>query len=85
MMRPYPGGCGTKGPPIRVPQTKAEILRWNDDYRTAVSMDLAERKATAELMDALDDRRLHLASRIADELGQAKVRYYSEGLLAYRS
>ena len=67
------------------PQLKAEILSWNNDYRPVVSMDLAQRKSTAELIEALDDRGLNLASRIAEELGQAKVRYYSEGLLSYRS
>lgn len=67
------------------PQLKAEIVRWNDDYRPIVSMDLAQRKAMAELIDDLDARGLNLASRIAEKLGQAKVRYYSEGLLSYRS
>ena len=50
-----------------------------------VPLDMEQRAApdTVALIDRLDGEGLELAARVREAVGQAKVRYYSEGRLAY--
>jgi len=62
----------------------ADLAAWNGRYQPVVSADEMQRgvEPMASLIPDLDAEGLRLARRIADALeGEAKVRYYSEGLL----
>lgn len=64
-----------------------ELSYWNERYQTIIPREVAERSSpsASALIDSLDSEGLKLADRIDAELeGEAKVRYYSEGLLKYR-
>lgn len=61
-----------------------EILAWNNDYQVVIPLDLGARKAKSALISELDRRGVELAERLSDAIeGPVKVRYYSEGTLAY--
>lgn len=61
------------------------IRDWNERYRRVIPLDPEKRteSETAELIATLDAEGLALTAEIADALGDAKVRYYSEGHLRY--
>jgi hypothetical protein len=62
----------------------ADIVAWNDRYRLIIPADVEERgvEPMASLIRELDDVGRQLAERISDAVeGEAKVKYYSEGLL----
>lgn len=71
---------------LNLPEPLCSDLRtWNDDYRAIIPMDMEERVApgTAARIDELDKAGRELAARVREALGEAKVRYYSEGRLTY--
>jgi hypothetical protein len=62
------------------------IRDWNERYREITPLDMKERASgrAAELIVALDDEGRSLVAAISASLeGDAKVRYYSEGLLRF--
>ena|SRR5437773_7865081 len=62
----------------------ADLTAWNERYQPVIPADINERRADpmASLIDELDRTGVELAERIADAIDdEAKVRYYSEGLL----
>lgn len=62
-----------------------QIRDWNERYRRVIPLGPEERaeSETAALIVSLDEEGLALAAEIADVLADAKVRYFSEGLLRY--
>ena len=66
--------------------TLGERLRsWNTQYRSVIPLSMEERAygETRSLIEALDQEGLLIVQAIVAELGDVKVRYYSEGLLRY--
>ena len=61
------------------------IQEWNTEYRPIIKMSMEERAAVRERIDELDQRGLRVCKLIADELGDVKVDYYSEGLLKWKA
>ena len=64
----------------------ADLTAWNARYQSVIPADIDERRAgpMASLIDELDRTGIELAKRIADSIDdEAKVRYYSEGLLRH--
>ena len=62
----------------------ADLAAWNERYQAVVPADQHQRgiEPMASLISELDAEGLRLAQQIADALDdEAKVRYYSEGLL----
>lgn len=62
----------------------ADITAWNERYQQVIPADVDERRAEpmATVIHELDRDGIELAARIADALADdAKVSYYSEGLL----
>ena len=61
------------------------LREWNDRYRPVIPLDLDDRTSgpIAELVTTLDLEGLRLTEAVAAELGDVKVRYYSEGRLRY--
>jgi hypothetical protein len=62
-----------------------DLVAWNDRYQEIVPLGIAERARdpAAAVISELDRLGVHLAQRLAVALTDAKVRYYSEGLLRY--
>ncbi|MDX6649961.1 MAG: hypothetical protein QOJ97_1912 [Solirubrobacteraceae bacterium] len=66
------------------PDLIADITRWNECYQPVIPADVEQRRVDpmASLIGELDQAGVELAERIADALeDEAKVSYYSEGLL----
>jgi hypothetical protein len=62
----------------------ADLTAWNERYQQVIPTDNDQRRAEplASLIDELDRAGVDLAERIADAIDDdAKVRYFSEGLL----
>lgn len=62
------------------------LQEWNSRYQPIVPMEMDERQSApvAALIDELDQLGLGLARRLADAIvGDAKVKYYSEGRLRH--
>ena len=89
----YSGSCirdDFKGPvepeELLLPEPLCSALRaWNDEYKGIIPMDMDQRAApeAAARIDRLDKVGRELAARVREALGEAKVRYYSEGHLKY--
>jgi hypothetical protein len=60
---------------------------WNDRYRAIIPLSIEERSlgCIAELITQLDEEGSALSEEIRAAFSEAKVRYYSEGLLRYLS
>lgn len=69
---------------LSLPETLCAALRaWNERYREIIPLDTDERAQQATLIEELDRRGQELATEIVAALGEAKVRYFSEGHLTY--
>ncbi|QSE91635.1 hypothetical protein JWS13_24860 [Rhodococcus pseudokoreensis] len=65
-------------------ELQSVIAEWNCAYQPIIPLDMTERSDDEwrSTIHRLDTRGLYLAQMIADELAdEAKVEYYSEGLL----
>ncbi|GAB3769473.1 hypothetical protein [Microlunatus parietis] len=71
---------GESGIPADLAQ---EIRSWNDRYQQVIPASTQQRETMKTEISELDQLGLDLAGRIAAALGDAKVRYYSEGLLRH--
>lgn len=63
-----------------------DLVGWNDRYQRVIPMEMDQRRAApaAAQIEELDRLGLALAARLADALpDEAKVKYYSEGLLRH--
>lgn len=62
-----------------------QLRGWNDRYRAVIPLGVDDRQCqpVAELIDSLDEEGLRLAERIRLELGDVRVRYFSEGHLRF--
>jgi len=73
---------------LHLPDDLCQDLRhWNSRYRAVISLGMSER-ATSEvsaLIERLDHEGKLLAERVRENIGDAKVQYYSEGHLRYLS
>jgi hypothetical protein len=69
---------------LNLPIALIEKLRvWYEDYLPIIQLDNEERlKMNTEII-GLDERGLELAKEIRGQLGDVKVKYFSEGLLRY--
>ena len=57
------------------------LTAWNDEYQPIIPLGAGERRQAASEIEALDQKGLQLAARLADACQEdAKVSYYSEGL-----
>lgn len=72
---------------LDLPNTLCDELRvWNEQYRKVIPLgeEARHQGATAELIARLDEQGEKLAESVAATFkSEAKVRYYSEGLLRY--
>lgn len=71
---------------LKLPAALAAALsRWNERYKSIIPLDMDQRTKpdTAELIDRLDQEGQELANQVREAVGEAKVRYYSEGHLKY--
>lgn len=62
----------------------ADLAAWNDRYQPVIPAGVDQRRVDpmASLIAELDRAGIRLAERLSDSIGDdAKVRYYSEGLL----
>lgn len=62
-----------------------DLVAWNDRYQKIMPLGIDERvqDPVPAVISDLDRQGLDLAQRLAMALTDAKVRYYSEGLLRY--
>ena len=62
-----------------------ELRQWNHEYRAVIPLEMSERakSGVSSLIDRLDREGTRLAERVRKAIGDAKVRYYSEGHLRY--
>lgn len=71
---------------VGLPREIGDRIRgWNARYRVVIPLDAADRAfgLLSDLIDELDEEGVRLAAEIAEELEDAKVRYYSEGRQKY--
>lgn len=71
---------------IGIADSLAEKIRdWNKRYRSIIPLDQSARSETpvAERIGLLDEEGLRLVAEIEEQLGEVKVRYFSEGHLRY--
>lgn len=60
-----------------------KLEEWHEEYLPIIQLDNDERlKLNAKILK-LDERGIELAKEIKFQLGEVKVKYYSEGLLKY--
>jgi hypothetical protein len=60
-----------------------ELSLWVLEYMPIIPLDLHERKIQSALIADLDRRGMELRQKFVKELGDVKIKYYSEGLLKY--
>ncbi|CAB4363791.1 MAG: hypothetical protein F2772_11390 [Actinobacteria bacterium] len=73
---------------VGVPWELGDRLRsWNDRYRAVIPLGPDERNQAdvLKLISELDTEGLGLVSEVAAAVGDAKIRYFSEGHLRYLS
>jgi hypothetical protein len=70
---------------INLPETIwEELTDWVSKYQEIIPMDRKQRIKVREKIDELDKKGIALKQKIIDHCeGNAKVKYYSEGLLQY--
>lgn len=71
---------------LNLPRSLSENLRlWNEQYQAVIPLSGEQRlqRQTTDVINALDAQGQVLSKEIARALGDAKVRYYSEGKLQY--
>lgn len=65
------------------PDLIERLEEWHDDYLPIIQLDSGERLRISNEIIKLDERGIGLAKEIKLQLGEAKVKYFSEGLLKY--
>ncbi len=79
-------GSGAQSSPgeLGIPADLAQEIRsWNDRYQPVIPASTRQRDTMKTEISELDKIGLDLAGRISVALGDAKVRYFSEGLLRH--
>lgn len=60
-----------------------KLKEWYEDYWPIIQLNSVERARLNAEIHKLDKRGIELAKEVKFQFGEAKVKYYSEGLLKY--